>query len=235
MDGEYVALYMNAEGTVYKTFLVFGYPYPIEQILHVHRNESLQETDVRDQWNNKYVAVSDEGLLKFTWKGQPISLLTALAGGDRPTKSQVPSVVAPEDSKFQTPTLRHWEQVPSAHKKTRGRVEEEQIKSRKDTIPIRQAFSFFEDNERYPAREEPPKPLETFPFPRERGRGKRDDYTSRQIRPTTLQKFCGKFDGTGDPYEHVSQFHQLLFAEGVTDTHCKVQSFGLTLSGTARS
>ena len=114
------------------------------------------------------------------------------------------------------------------------RVEEERAKSRKDTNPIRHSFSYFEDSKRYRAREEPPKPSESFPFPRERGRGKREDYTSGQIRPTTLKKFSGKFDGTGDPYEHVSQFHQLLFAEGVTDTHYKVQGFRLTLSGTAQ-
>eukprot|EP00250_Pteridium_aquilinum_P027878 c36034_g1_i1 orf=156-383(+) len=61
----------------------------------------------------------------------------------------------------------------------RRRVEEERPKARKDTHPIRHSFSYFENSERYRAKEEPPKPLESFPFPRERGRGKRDDYTSK--------------------------------------------------------
>ena len=66
-------------------------------------------------------------------------------------------------------------------------------------------------------------------------RGKNDEPVGRQIRLTVLQKFSKKFDGTGDPYEHVAQFNQLVYAEGVTDVHTKVQGFGLTLSGSALS
>ena len=72
-------------------------------------------------------------------------------------------------------------------------------------------------------------------FPEPRPRGKRDESGSKNIRPTTLQKFCKKFDGTGDPYEHVALFNQLIYAEGVTDVHTKVHGFGLTLSGSALS
>jgi len=52
----------------------------------------------------------------------------------------------------------------------------------------------------------------------------------KQIHPATLQKFYRKFDGTGDPHEHVAQFHELVYAEGVTDVHTKVQGFRLKLS-----
>ena len=49
------------------------------------------------------------------------------------------------------------------------------------------------------------------------------------------RSFAKKFDGTGDPYEHVALFNQLIYAEGVTDVHTKVHGFGLTLSESALS
>ena len=53
------------------------------------------------------------------------------------------------------------------------------------------------------------------------------------MRPTVLQKFCMKFDDIDDPYDHVAQFRQLIFAEGITDVHTMVQGFGLTMMGKA--
>ena len=55
------------------------------------------------------------------------------------------------------------------------------------------------------------------------------------MRPTSLQKFSKRFDGSGDPYDHVAQYRQLIFAEGVTDIHTMVQGFGLTMEGRALS
>ena len=69
-----------------------------------------------------------------------------------------------------------------------------------------------------------------FPFPRTRGKKGGEGKT---LRPSTLQKFCKKFDGTGDPYDHVAQYRQLLFAEGINDVHTMVQAFGLTMEGRA--
>ena len=42
-----------------------------------------------------------------------------------------------------------------------------------------------------------------------------------------------KFDGTGDPYDHIAQYKQLIFAEGVSDMHTMVQGLGLTMEGRA--
>lgn len=60
-----------------------------------------------------------------------------------------------------------------------------------------------------------------------------DNPWEKQLRPTYLQKFSKKFDGTGDPYDHKAQFRQLIFIEGVTDMHTMVQGFGLTMMGRA--
>lgn len=83
--------------------------------------------------------------------------------------------------------------------------------------------------------EEPAIPKTKGKFPDPRTRGKREELGAKNIRPMTLQKFCKKFDRTGDPYEHVALFNQLIYMEGVTDKHTKVQRFGLTLSGSALS
>ena len=50
------------------------------------------------------------------------------------------------------------------------------------------------------------------------------------MRPKS-KKFSKRFNGTGDPYDHVAQYKQLIFAEGVTDVHTMVQGFGLNMEG----
>ena len=42
----------------------------------------------------------------------------------------------------------------------------------------------------------------------ERARGQRGE-TNKTIRPSTLQKFCKKFNGSGDPYDHIAQYRHL--------------------------
>ena len=56
---------------------------------------------------------------------------------------------------------------------------------------------------------------------------------NKKVRPSQLQKLCKAFDGSGDPYDHVERFRQVLYAEGVEDVHTMVQGFGLTLEGRA--
>ena len=54
---------------------------------------------------------------------------------------------------------------------------------------------------------------------------------NKKVRPSQLQKLCKTFDGSGDPYDHVARFRQVLYAEDVEDMHTMVQGFGLTLEG----
>lgn len=63
-------------------------------------------------------------------------------------------------------------------------------------------------------------------FKPDKTQGKQETSWGKQVRPTSLQKFCKIFNGTGDPYDHVAQYRQLLFAEGVTYVHTMVH--GLT-------
>ena len=58
-------------------------------------------------------------------------------------------------------------------------------------------------------------------------------YDSKKARPSQLHKLCKTFNGSGDPYDHVARFRQVLYAEEVDDVHTMVQGFGLTLEGKA--
>ena len=53
------------------------------------------------------------------------------------------------------------------------------------------------------------------------------------MRPSTLQKLVKKYDGSGDPYDHVAAFRQAVHAEQVRDTHTQIEGFGLTLESKA--
>ena len=60
------------------------------------------------------------------------------------------------------------------------------------------------------------------------------DYTQK-VRPSMLQKLVKKFDGSGDPYDHIATFRQVVRAEKVSDNHTQIEGFGLTLEGKALS
>ena len=103
------------------------------------------------------------------------------------------------------------------------------------TKPIEQTFERFHverDRTHLPKAEPIGSTIHTPPPRAERTSGKKDEAV-KALRPSTLQKFCQKFDGTGDPYDHIAQYRQLLFAEVITDVHTKVQDFGLTMEGRA--
>ena len=55
-------------------------------------------------------------------------------------------------------------------------------------------------------------PMGSFgPMRPEKTRGKKNE-ANKALCPSTLQKFCKKFDGSGDLYDHIAQYRQLLFA-----------------------
>ncbi|MCO5553329.1 hypothetical protein L7F22_006850 [Adiantum nelumboides] len=58
-------------------------------------------------------------------------------------------------------------------------------------------------------------------------------FNQRRVRPSDFQKWVNKFNGMGDPYDHLAIFKQTTRAEHVTDLHTLVEGFGLTLEGRA--
>ena len=56
-------------------------------------------------------------------------------------------------------------------------------------------------------------------------------HDTRRVRPANFQKWVKKFNGLGDPYDHLARFKQVVRAKQVHDLHTKVEDFGLTLEG----
>ena len=48
-----------------------------------------------------------------------------------------------------------------------------------------------------------------------------------------MQKLIKRFDGSGDPHDHIAAFRQALYAEQVSDVYPQIEGFGLTLEGKA--
>ena len=59
----------------------------------------------------------------------------------------------------------------------------------------------------------------------------RDFKDTRRVRPTNFHKWVKKFNGLGDPYNHLASFKQIVQAEQVYDLHTKVEGFSLMLEG----
>ena len=57
----------------------------------------------------------------------------------------------------------------------------------------------------------------------------------RKTRPSNFQKWVKKYNGSGDPYDHLANFKQVVRAEQITDLHTQVEGFGLTLERKALS
>ena len=57
----------------------------------------------------------------------------------------------------------------------------------------------------------------------------------RRTRPSNFQKWVKKYNGSGDPYDHLASFKQVVRAEQIIDHHTQVEGFGLTLESKALS
>ena len=64
-DSEFVALYVSLSGIVFKTMMVYGFPYPHDQELHVYRDNETLSIDFRDDWGNKYYVIEGDGFTRF--------------------------------------------------------------------------------------------------------------------------------------------------------------------------
>ena len=75
-----------------------------------------------------------------------------------------------------------------------------------------------------------PPPIDTYvPRPTQR----HEDKHHKKVRPSVLQKMVKKYDGLGDPYDHVAAYRQAVHAEQVRDVHTQIEGFRLTLEGKA--
>ena len=56
-------------------------------------------------------------------------------------------------------------------------------------------------------------------------------HETRRVRLANFQKWDKKFNGSGDPYDHLASFKQVARVEQVNELCTKVEEFGLNLEG----
>lgn len=195
----------------YNTLIDSARLFPLENTIVVTHDMAGETVSMKDDYGSTYGIARRDELGVYTWKRVSVLVHAEVATAahfevprSRTSRDTRPDpIVSPRVSAFMEPLERAFERFWVE----RGRT------------PLLRAEPIGSSHH-----EPPPRP--------ERTRGKREEAV-KALRPSTLQKFYRKFDGTGDPYDHVAQYRQLLFAEGITDVHTKVQAFGLTMEGRA--
>ena len=176
--------------------------YPFENVINVYHNTKGELVKLEDDHKNNYTMVPGYELETYTWESLPIELhlVRATAAHFHEVSTRPRPIVRARERSLPPPLIE--ETLSHLHLKEHPRLREE---------PMASAI------------------LSELIFPRAKRTRGRKGGEGKTLRPSTVQKFCKKFDGTWDPYDHVIQYRQLLFAKGITDVHTIVQVFGLTM------
>ena len=173
------------------------------------------ETRIRDEHGNDYRTLEWNEIRNLTWKGKPLFSFEPPSSTIKPghvaygAETKMPNL-QPSYSEWTTARgpLPPWSRPP-AHEREE-RVDPGLERFGRPRHPV-EAMGFVPLNENL-----------------ERGRPhRRHEEDHRRVRPSALQKLVKKYDGSGDPYDHVAAFRQAVHAEQVRDTHTQIEGFGL--------
>ena len=241
VDNPHIVLYQNKVGLVYRALKWHDKVYPHNIILHVYGSRDLSKIKMFDDWGTSYHHLKEEKLMGYTWQGKfifnlgkhpppsPLKTGDTLKPEDSDFNVSMPKYVRPLDATFGDMHMH----PPEPRREGYFGGYEPRVDP---TFPFPKVDPMFpRADPTFPfPRPEPtfPRTEPTFPFLERtlhihfgnlrhhlqgmagikrvrKDHRKRDD---QKVRPTSLQKFCKKFHGTGDPYDHVAQYHQLIFA-----------------------
>ena len=171
----------------------------------------------------------------MTWHGLPIFELaprTALSiGGEQVSQRREESRGVPMMAR--PPTI--------SHGATSSRDQERSDGVMPSTPPMRELnmHSTYEPRRMEPIAQEVPIRSNYSPKPSMRVTDAREEanatfpgrmiHETRRVRPANFQKLVKKFNGSGDPYDHLASLKKVVRAKRVHDLHTKVEGFGLTL------
>ena len=214
-----------------------------EKHVIVEETWGRSEPEYKDNLGNKYVKMSWEEIMNITYLGVP------LFAEYSPRATAIPDETAYSGETItQKPKLYNEQRIDGNRDRVQGSTgatwgtspSQPKVAGKTDT---QRGQPLNTGDRRVGASQttrEPPRPpprMMEDPFNQRRGgHGRRhDDEYSQKVRPSTLQKLVKKYNGSGDPYDHIASFRQVVHAEQVTDTHTKIEGFGLTLEGKALS
>ena len=171
------------------------------------------ETRVRDEHKNHFRTLEWNKVRDLTWKGKPLFSYEPPASTARPghvaysteTKAPKPKPSFSEWTTARGP-LPFWS-MPPAHE-------------REDRIDP--------GLERLGGSRHPMEAVRFIPPQEDMEKGRphrRHDDDHRKVRPSALQKLVKKYDGSGDPYDHVAAYRQVVHAEHVRDTRTQIEDF----------
>ena len=216
-------VYRDEWRNVYATEAKMGLKFPVTHSI-MFEELTNEVGRVRDTWNNEYRVLSPTEISSLRWKGKPVEI----------RELEVESTARPGTSAYEgetiTPTisadrLRSILGEPSSKYNSKDSPGVVNSKFRM-TPPLTPVPAPFEQNLRESH------DFRAVPIPREepgyRRLSKRHGGgDSRKVRPSALQKLVKKYDGSGDPFDHIAAFKQAVHAEQVSDTHTKIEGFGL--------
>ncbi|KAI5059040.1 hypothetical protein GOP47_0025359 [Adiantum capillus-veneris] len=72
MDNAGILPYQNTGGVVYRTIIADGHEYPPKTTLYVFEGGDSFPISIRDNWDNKYEALSPDQLGHYRWQGRQV-------------------------------------------------------------------------------------------------------------------------------------------------------------------
>ena len=185
IEQEHAVLYRNSVGVFYSTTMSPTRIYPFENLIKVYHDLNGNVLSLEDDYANRYRIVNTDELYTYTWRGVPVVVNAEVA-----TTAHFGEILIPQTSRE---THVDYTVLPIVSPITE---------------PIDRSFARFHLDEEPKPRHRPELLGSIVPSPPprlERTRGKWDE-ANKALRPSTLQKFCKKSDGTGDhPYDHIAQ------------------------------
>lgn len=214
-------VFRDSADTYYATTRLTHLQFLVQHTLTLE--QSRPDAHIRDEQGNQFRTMEWYEVRDLTWKGKPLFSYVAPTSTARPRHVVYSAEIKAPKSE---PTLSEWTSarrppppwsVPHAHEEE-GRIDP----------------NLGRHERRRPPREGARSPSPQRDGDRVRPPRKHDD-ENRKVRPSALQKLVKKYDGSGDPYDHVAAFRQDVHAERVKDTHTQIEGFGLTLESKALS
>ena len=198
-------VYKDSLETYYATTKLLPLKLPVTHVILVERF-GKRYNELRDKWGNDYRTLDWLEVRDLTWKGIPLFMEVSAKDTARPDTMAFQGETGPQ------PWKPHEKAVPTASERTTAKGP---MFPAMPPLPVRGYAPRPEVGRAagYVPAMTPLRPMRCPHIPLEDPRARirdpprrHDDEYSRRMRPSALQKLVKKYDGSGDPYDHVAAF-----------------------------